>query len=154
RDDVVVVVAGYSAEMQQFLASNPGLASRFSRTVEFDNYTVPELVAIMENMCARHQYELDESTNKALAVHFERIPKDATFGNGRAARQVFEQMVDRQAFRLATQADINERDLRLLLPEDIDDQAAAAAAGGDGQAESDPLTRLGDMVGLAAVKRD
>ncbi|WP_261801613.1 right-handed parallel beta-helix repeat-containing protein [Streptomyces sp. ISID311] len=153
RDDVVVVAAGYSAEMQQFLASNPGLASRFSRTVEFENYTVPELVAIMENMCVRHQYELDESSSKALAVHFERMPRDSTFGNGRAARQVFEQMVDRQAFRLAAQADVTERDLSLLLPEDIDDQAAAAA-GGDGQTESDPLSKLGDMVGLAAVKRD
>ncbi|MFC4508309.1 MULTISPECIES: right-handed parallel beta-helix repeat-containing protein [Streptomyces] len=153
RDDVVVVAAGYSAEMQQFLASNPGLASRFSRTVEFENYSVPELVSIMETMCVRHQYELDESTGKALAAHFERMPRDAAFGNGRAARQVFEQMVDRQAFRLATLTDINERELRLLLPEDIDDQTAAAA-GGEGQADSDPLTRLGDMIGLAAVKRD
>ncbi|MFJ2477813.1 right-handed parallel beta-helix repeat-containing protein [Streptomyces sp. NPDC087659] len=153
RDDVVVVAAGYSIEMQQFLSSNPGLASRFSRTVEFENYSVPELVSIMESMCVRHQYELEDSTRKALAVHFERMPKDATFGNGRAARQVFEEMVDRQAFRLATQTDVNERDLRVLLPADIDDAAAAAVAD-DGGSESDPLSRLGDMIGLAAVKRD
>ncbi|MFI5998698.1 right-handed parallel beta-helix repeat-containing protein [Streptomyces sp. NPDC051362] len=151
RDDVVVVAAGYSTEMQQFLVSNPGLGSRFSRTVEFENYSVPELVSIMETMCLRHQYELDEATGKALAVYFEGMPKDATFGNGRAARQVFEQMVDRQAFRLATLRDINERDLRLLLPEDIDDQAADDS---EDQTASDPLTRLGDMIGLAAVKRD
>ncbi|MFE6904517.1 right-handed parallel beta-helix repeat-containing protein [Streptomyces sp. NPDC057717] len=156
RDDVVVVAAGYSAEMESFLSSNPGLASRFSRTVEFENYSVPELVAIMESMCVKHQYTLDETTRKALAVHFERLPRDASFGNGRAARQVFEEMVDRQAFRLATQAEVSEHDLTLLLPEDVGEEAAAAVSGetGAGQQSSEPLARLGDMVGLAAVKRD
>ncbi|MER5899813.1 right-handed parallel beta-helix repeat-containing protein [Streptomyces mirabilis] len=153
RDDIVVVAAGYSAEMEAFLSSNPGLASRFSRTVEFENYSVPELVAIMESMCVQHQYELDDTTRKALAVHFERMPKDAGFGNGRAARRVFEEMVDRQAFRLATQPDVTERDLTLLLPEDLGEEAALPDEAGAG-GESDPLARLGDLVGLAAVKRD
>jgi SpoVK/Ycf46/Vps4 family AAA+-type ATPase len=156
RDDVVVVAAGYSAQMESFLASNPGLASRFSRTVEFENYSVPELVAIMESMCLQHQYVLDESTRKALTVHFEKMPRDAGFGNGRAARQVFEEMVDRQASRLATLTDINEQDLTTLLPEDVGAEAAAAVSGegGSGEGESDPLEQLGDMIGLAAVKRD
>ncbi|WP_405815188.1 right-handed parallel beta-helix repeat-containing protein [Streptomyces sp. NBC_01390] len=155
REDVVVVAAGYSGEMQSFLGSNPGLASRFSRTVEFENYSVPELVAIMESMCVRHQYELGEGTAAALATHFERMPKDATFGNGRAARQVFEEMVDRQAVRLAGLAEVGERDLSLLLPEDVGAEAAdAAASAGGGVSRSDALSRLGDMVGLAAVKRD
>ncbi|MER6633195.1 right-handed parallel beta-helix repeat-containing protein [Streptomyces sp. NPDC000987] len=155
RDDVVVVAAGYSAEMQDFLASNPGLASRFSRTVEFENYAVPELVAIVESMCAGHQYVLDDATRKALAVHFERMPKDAAFGNGRAARQVFEEMVDRQATRLATLTDMTDQDLQLLLPEDIGEEAARAAADEAGAGpDGDPLARLGDLVGLAAVKRD
>ncbi|GAA3875137.1 right-handed parallel beta-helix repeat-containing protein [Streptomyces sp. NPDC003631] len=155
REDIVVVAAGYSAEMEAFLASNPGLASRFSRTVEFENYAVPELVAIVESMCARHQYELDDTARKALALHFERMPKDATFGNGRAARQVFEEMVDRQAFRLASLSDVGERDLTLLVAEDLGEEVAAAVSGESaaGQ-ESDPLARLGDLVGLAAVKRD
>ncbi|MET9886086.1 right-handed parallel beta-helix repeat-containing protein [Streptomyces sp. NPDC006430] len=155
RDDVVVVAAGYSAEMEAFLASNPGLASRFSRTVEFENYAVPELVAIVESMCAGHQYELGDTARKALAAHFERIPKDATFGNGRAARQVFEQMVDRQASRLATLTDMTDQDLQLLLPEDIGEEAAREATGeAVGSPDGDPLARLGDLVGLAAVKRD
>ncbi|MEU8588756.1 right-handed parallel beta-helix repeat-containing protein [Streptomyces sp. NPDC048664] len=155
REDIVVVAAGYSAEMEGFLASNPGLASRFSRTVEFENYTVPELVAIVESMCVRHQYELDDTARAALAVHFERMPRDATFGNGRAARQVFEEMVDRQAFRLASLAEVGERDLTLLVAEDLGEEVAAAVSGGSGPGqESDPLARLGDLVGLAAVKRD
>ncbi|MFF4579881.1 right-handed parallel beta-helix repeat-containing protein [Streptomyces sp. NPDC001373] len=155
RDDVVVVAAGYSAEMEAFLASNPGLASRFSRTVEFENYAVPELVAIVESMCAGHQYELGGTARKALAVHFERMPKDATFGNGRAARQVFEQMVDRQASRLSALTDMTDQDLRLLLPEDIGEEAARGVTGeAAGSPDGDPLARLGDLVGLAAVKRD
>ncbi|MFD4987766.1 right-handed parallel beta-helix repeat-containing protein [Streptomyces sp. NPDC058374] len=153
RDDVVVIVAGYTDEMRRFLASNPGLGSRFSRAVEFQNYTVPELVAIMENMCAGHQYELGEGTAAALAEHFEAMPRDAGFGNGRAARGVFEEMVDRQAMRLAALPQAGERDLRLLLPEDVS-ATAAAQASETGVPDDDPLTRLGDMVGLAEVKHD
>ncbi|MGC4977427.1 right-handed parallel beta-helix repeat-containing protein [Streptomyces sp. DT199] len=152
RDDVVVVAAGYSREMDSFLGSNPGLASRFSRTVEFENYSVPELVAIMETMCAQHQYELGEGTADALAAHFEAMPRDSGFGNGRAARGVFEEMVDRQAVRLASLSQVGERDLRLLLPEDV--SATAAQATRTAAPDDDPLTRLGDMVGLAEVKRD
>ncbi|MGW4598651.1 right-handed parallel beta-helix repeat-containing protein [Streptomyces sp. NPDC004457] len=154
RDDVVVVAAGYSAQMDDFLGSNPGLASRFSRTIEFENYTVPELVAIVEKMCLGHQYRLDDSTHQALAVRFERMPKDATFGNGREARRVFEEMVDRQATRLAALADVSESDLQLLLPEDVGADAAAAISGETPSDETNPLARLGDLVGLAAVKRD
>ncbi|MFE4663708.1 right-handed parallel beta-helix repeat-containing protein [Streptomyces sp. NPDC056716] len=157
REDVVVVVAGYSEQMQDFLGSNPGLASRFSRTVEFENYTVPELVSIMESQCAQHQYEWGEGTREALARRFERMPRDAGFGNGRAARQLFEEMVDRQAFRLASTASVEPGELAVLLPADIGDEEAAAGKGagsGAGVAESTPLERLADMVGLGAVKRD
>nr|WP_203687384.1 right-handed parallel beta-helix repeat-containing protein [Streptomyces sp. SID14515] len=153
RDDVVVVAAGYSREMDSFLGSNPGLASRFSRTVEFENYSVPDLVAIMESMCAQHQYELGEGTAEALAAHFAAMDRDAGFGNGRAARGVFEEMVDRQAVRLSAQAQVGERDLRLLLPDDVSATAAASAAETAAPAD-DPLTRLGDMIGLAEVKRE
>ncbi|MFJ1779438.1 right-handed parallel beta-helix repeat-containing protein [Streptomyces anulatus] len=153
RDDVVVVAAGYSREMESFLSSNPGLASRFSRTVEFENYSVPDLVAIMESMCTQHQYELGEGTDQALADHFGAMDRDAGFGNGRAARGVFEEMVDRQAIRLSAQAQVSEHDLRLLLPEDVS-ATAAASASGTAAPEDDPLTRLGDMIGLAEVKRE
>ncbi|MER8265687.1 right-handed parallel beta-helix repeat-containing protein [Streptomyces griseus] len=152
RDDVVVVAAGYSREMDSFLGSNPGLASRFSRTVEFENYSVSDLVAIMESMCAQHQYELGEGTAQALAAHFGAMDRDAGFGNGRAARGVFEEMVDRQAVRLSAQAQVGERDLRLLLPDDV--SATAASAAGTAAPADDPLTRLGDMIGLAGVKRE
>ncbi|MFI8088584.1 right-handed parallel beta-helix repeat-containing protein [Streptomyces sp. NPDC086080] len=158
RDDVVVVAAGYSEQMESFLTANPGLASRFTRTIEFGNYAVDELVTITESMCHRHQFELGPLTREALAVRFEQMTRDATFGNGRAARGVFEDMVDRQAFRLAAMADPAESDLTLLLPIDVGDAEAAAVGGGgtaqDADDASDPMSELTAMVGLAAVKRE
>ena len=152
RDDVVVVAAGYTDEMQNFLSTNPGMASRFSRTIEFGNYSVDELVTITENMCRNHRYELDPRTRQALATHYEQMPRDATFGNGRAARGVFEEMVDRQAFRLAGMSDPAESDLSLLLPEDVSDDAVRTS---DGTADRETLLgRLSDMIGLAGVKRE
>ncbi|MER5276845.1 right-handed parallel beta-helix repeat-containing protein [Streptomyces sp. NPDC002809] len=152
REDIVVVAAGYPKEMAGFLASNPGLASRFTRDVEFTDYTSDELVTITERMCTAHHYEPDAAARSALRAHFERIPRDAGFGNGRTARKVFEEMVDRQASRLAARADVNERDLAVLTAEDVGAVTGpGAAAGGPGD---DPLLRLDGLVGLAAVKRE
>ncbi|MCX5400474.1 right-handed parallel beta-helix repeat-containing protein [Streptomyces sp. NBC_00102] len=152
RDEVVVVAAGYTAEMKNFLSANAGLASRFTRTIEFANYSVPELVTITESMCEKLQYELAPVTPQALAELYERIPKDAAFGNARAARGVFEDMLDRQATRLSEMTEPTERDLRLLLPEDVSDDT------GDDRPTADErqalLDHLAGMVGLAAVKRE
>ncbi|MGW0574684.1 right-handed parallel beta-helix repeat-containing protein, partial [Streptomyces sp. NPDC002920] len=154
RDEVVVIVAGYSVEMRRFLASNPGLASRFNRTVEFPHYTVDELVTIVEHVCTRHQYELGPDTPEALAAHFERIPKDDTFGNGRTARKVFEEMVDRQAFRLATETDVAPADMLRLLPEDLGAPSVASPAGSsDHDGLTALLAELDAMVGLSEAKQ-
>ncbi|MFD9692348.1 right-handed parallel beta-helix repeat-containing protein [Kitasatospora sp. NPDC059088] len=151
RDDIVVIVAGYSEEMREFLSSNPGLASRFSRTVEFRNYSPQELVTIVQRAAAAHGFDLAEATSQALEAHFTRMPKGADFGNGRAARKVFEEMVDRQASRLAALAEVTDADLPLLLPEDLGAEAVRAPAPGtDGG--SDLLARLRAMVGLSAAK--
>ncbi|WP_327237869.1 right-handed parallel beta-helix repeat-containing protein [Streptomyces sp. NBC_01317] len=156
RDDVVVVAAGYSEQMESFLSANPGMASRFTRTIEFGNYAVEELVTITESMCNRHQFELGPLTREALAVRFEGMTRDASFGNGRAARGVFEDMVDRQSFRLASMADPDESDLTLLLPQDVGDAEAAAVDGTPrgGDDAADPMAELTAMVGLGAVKRE
>jgi Holliday junction resolvasome RuvABC ATP-dependent DNA helicase subunit len=120
RDDVVVIAAGYSAEMSKFLESNPGMESRFSRTIEFANYTADELVTIVRTQCVKHDYRLDENAAEVLLEHFELIPKDGTFGNGRTARRVFERMADRQASRLAEAQSVTSADLTLLMAEDIE----------------------------------
>ncbi len=152
RDDVAVIAAGYTGEMESFLSSNPGLASRFTRTIDFANYSVDELVTITENMCLGHRYELAPQTREALARHYERMPRDATFGNGRAARKVFEDMVDRQASRFASMKNPAESDLALLLPEDVATDAGAPADDGPGSEEL--LAQLHSMIGLTAVKNE
>ncbi|MBY8883112.1 right-handed parallel beta-helix repeat-containing protein [Actinacidiphila acidipaludis] len=156
RDEVVVIVAGYSKEMTAFLAANPGLASRFTRTIEFANYSVEELVTITESMCAAHRYLLDPLALQALGLRFSRMKRDATFGNGRAARRVFEEMVDRQSFRLASMPEAGESDLLEILPEDVgEEEAAEVRAGGRSEpGDSDVLARLRGMIGLGAVKRE
>ncbi|TVT62501.1 AAA family ATPase [Amycolatopsis rhizosphaerae] len=119
RDDVVVIAAGYSAEMKEFLESNPGMESRFSRTIEFANYTAEELVTIVRAQCAKHDYRLDDAAGEVLLRYFEEIPKDGTFGNGRTARRVFERMTDRQASRLAAATAVAPADLTLLTVDDV-----------------------------------
>ncbi|MHA6757438.1 right-handed parallel beta-helix repeat-containing protein [Streptacidiphilus sp. PAMC 29251] len=119
RDEIVVIVAGYSAQMDQFLASNPGMASRFARSVAFPNYSPDELVTIVRGLCAKHYYELDESALEALDRYFELVPKGATFGNGRVARQVFEEMISGQASRLASGPPQDDSELSRLTGADV-----------------------------------
>jgi SpoVK/Ycf46/Vps4 family AAA+-type ATPase len=119
RDDVVVIVAGYTDEMQRFLSSNPGLASRFSRRVEFEDYSTDELVEIMRNQAAANGYECTPETVQALRAYVDAIPRDRTFGNARLARQLLETMMTRQARRLGGMASPDVSALRSLLPEDI-----------------------------------
>ncbi|MGW4034166.1 right-handed parallel beta-helix repeat-containing protein [Streptomyces sp. NPDC004838] len=152
REDVAVIAAGYSSEMDGFLSSNPGLASRFTRTIEFGNYSVDELVTITESMCRTHQYELGPGTSRALNAYYEGMERGAAFGNGRAARRVFEEMVDRQAIRLATMDEPAERDLTLLLPEDVSESAANPRTVAEDRETM--LAKLEAMVGLHAVKRE
>ncbi|MGW7682573.1 right-handed parallel beta-helix repeat-containing protein [Kribbella sp. NPDC054772] len=101
RDDLVVIVAGYVNDMSRFIGSNPGLSSRFTRTLMFEDYTAAELVAIVEHQAGGHQYEVTTDARTALSDLFERMPRGEGFGNGRSARQIFQAMTERQAHRLS-----------------------------------------------------
>ncbi|WP_327179401.1 right-handed parallel beta-helix repeat-containing protein [Streptomyces sp. NBC_01335] len=166
RDEIVVIVAGYSAQMDQFLASNPGMASRFSRTVEFPNYTVDELVTIVRGLCGKHYYELTDDALAAVAGYFERTPKGPTFGNGRVARQLFETMISKQASRLAMSPPGRDSELSRLTGADVEtvpepDPPAQEEADADaseqvpagGAATSTALTRISALIGLDEVRR-
>ncbi|MFD7452144.1 right-handed parallel beta-helix repeat-containing protein [Kitasatospora sp. NPDC059827] len=119
RDEVVVIVAGYTAEMERFLSANPGVSSRFSRTVTFPDYTADELLEIARAQCAEHEYALSEAAEGALLDHFGGLERGPNFGNGRTARQVFETMVERHAVRVASLADPSTEELQLLVPADL-----------------------------------
>ncbi|MGW3690453.1 right-handed parallel beta-helix repeat-containing protein [Streptomyces sp. NPDC005125] len=158
RDEVVVIAAGYTHEMRKFMLANPGLASRFTRTVEFENYSTPEMVTIVEQFCVRHSFEVDDAIRAALHAYFEAVPRDASFGNGRSARKVFEEMVDRQAHRLAALPYADAQDLTRLVPEDVGTAPAAGIGAGSGKHDeagvTEILAELEAMVGLGEVKRE
>ncbi|MGW2238285.1 AAA family ATPase, partial [Streptomyces sp. NPDC001759] len=121
RDAVVVIVAGYTAEMERFLSVNPGVASRFSRTITFSDYNPEELLRIVGQQADEHEYRLAEGTAEALLKYFTAIPKGPAFGNGRTARQTFEAMVERHASRVAQVDEPSTDDLTLLYAEDLPD---------------------------------
>ncbi|MEV0405996.1 right-handed parallel beta-helix repeat-containing protein [Actinoallomurus sp. NPDC050550] len=158
RDEVVVIVAGYTHEMRKFLAMNPGLASRFSRTIEFADYSSGDLVTIVENQCRAYDYRLEFETRAELATYFENMARDEAFGNGRTARKVFEEMVGRQAYRLATEPDVTPVEMTRLLPSDLGPPPAAGVGAGAGADDSERvealLAELGQMVGLDDVKHE
>jgi SpoVK/Ycf46/Vps4 family AAA+-type ATPase len=156
RDEVVVIVAGYSAQMRAFLNSNPGLASRFSKTVEFESYSTAELVTIVERMCSSHHYSLEYDTREALGDLFNGMARDANFGNARVARQVFEEMVGRQAFRLSQGGASSGVELAQLLPQDLGESRHGRGGLDSGRADEAErlLRRLHQMIGLAGVKRE
>ncbi|MGH3374871.1 MAG: AAA family ATPase, partial [Actinoallomurus sp.] len=158
RDEVVVIVAGYTHEMRKFLVTNPGLASRFSRVVEFADYSPADLVTIVEGQCRAHDYKMEFETRAALVTYFENMPRDDAFGNGRSARKVFEEMAGRQAYRLADDPDVTPVEMTRLLPSDLAPPPGGGVGAGAGASDSDKveslLAELRQMVGLAAVKRE
>lgn len=100
RNDIAVIAAGYTDEMRDFLDANPGLASRFVKTVEFENYSPEELSLIIERMLTSGDYKVDDDALRRLSRHFRDIPKNASFGNAREARKLFEALRKVQSQRL------------------------------------------------------
>ncbi|GAA2844900.1 right-handed parallel beta-helix repeat-containing protein [Crossiella cryophila] len=150
RDELVVIVAGYSAHMDRFLDSNPGLASRFTRTIEFPNYSVDELVTITTGLCAKHYYELTEDGLAAVREYYERVPKNETFGNGRVARKLFEAMVNNQASRFATAPPSKDTELNRLTAADLRaelDLLPAAARAVNASTVDDPAAAVAATLG-------
>lgn len=119
RADLVVVVAGYPAPMRTFLDSNPGLRSRFTKTIEFPDYTDDELVAIFEGLSESNHYTLAEEARPAVKSWFAAQPRGATFGNGRLARTLFEACVTRQASRLVELDSPTDAELNALTAADV-----------------------------------
>ncbi len=100
REDTVVIVAGYPAEMAEFIDTNPGLRSRFPKTIPFDDYSDDELVVIFERQCSKAKYVLSDETIRTTKTWFASQSRGKGFGNGRLARNLFEASVANQALRL------------------------------------------------------
>ncbi len=130
RDEVVVIAAGYPADMHHFTSANPGLASRFSRTLTFDDYSTEDLVAILAHQAEAHRYELTELTIAAVTCFFDHMPRGGKFGNGRTARQLFQRMTERHAQRVIGVPGRTEAARSGLLPADLPDDQEFGLGGG------------------------
>ncbi|MFT5027279.1 MAG: stage V sporulation protein K [Ilumatobacter sp.] len=120
RSRLVVIVAGYPDLMRHFLDSNPGLRSRFSREITFGDYGDAELVEIIRRLAADSDYKISPDAHTALVSAFQRARHQPGFGNGRYARTLFEQAVNRQALRLhADGGELGRESLLMLTANDI-----------------------------------
>jgi parallel beta-helix repeat protein len=100
RHELAVIVAGYTHEMDEFLEANPGLASRFNKTIEFENYDPEQLVRIIGRMAGNDDYQFAPGVDAALLDWFGAIERGESFGNAREARRLFEAMRKGQSQRL------------------------------------------------------
>jgi Holliday junction resolvasome RuvABC ATP-dependent DNA helicase subunit len=131
RDELVVIVAGYPAEMDRFLDTNPGFASRFARTLSFPDYDADELLAIFDVFTRRAGVIVQPGVRDKVAVHLGRLPRDRTFANGRTVRNLFERLLAAQAARLHAVERPTDHDLRTLVEADVD--ASLQVASSDSQ---------------------
>jgi hypothetical protein len=119
RDDIGIVAAGYPTEMQDFVDTNPGLKSRFTRTVSFADYTDDELVSIFTSLGEKNHYSPSDDAVTKLGALLAAQPRDRGFGNARFIRNVFEESVARQAQRLTALEDPTDEQLTTLVADDL-----------------------------------
>ena len=124
RQNLVVIVAGYQNSMEAFLESNPGLRSRFNRTLNFLNYTAADLCTIFHHLMTSNDYYCEHWCvfQEEMLEYFHKVleSSDATFSNGRFVRNIFESAVETQANRLMiSSTGTSEKDLQILLEDDI-----------------------------------
>lgn len=122
KDDLIVIVAGYHDEMQSFLDANPGLRSRFNRTIDFPNYSASELITIMSNRAAKLDYSITPEALSFIENYFEdvlSIPPD-NFGNARSVRNYLDNAINNQANRLVSEQDFTDSDLTVIKLADVE----------------------------------
>lgn len=120
RDDLVVIVAGYDGLMDAFIHSNPGLESRFNRFLHFADYSPEELLEIFSMQCKKGCYELEDAAREQVRRFIQEENTNArSFGNARGVRNLFEQILVRQANRLAGMETVSRQDLMTITAADV-----------------------------------
>ena len=121
RDDLVVIVAGYTEPMQKFFDSNPGLRSRFNTFIEFDDYDEEELLLILRQMCDKNDYTLTSEAEQRIKQRIKEgvVNRDSNFSNGRFVRNLYDDFVLNQARRVSKIASPTLLDLQEIREEDV-----------------------------------
>lgn len=122
RDRLVVIVAGYPNLIEEFLDSNPGLRSRFNKYIHFDDYSVEELLQILNSMCGKSGYILSEGAKSYVATKLNDLlsNKPDNFANGRFVRNIFEKAISNQANRVVNIVNPSKDDLSVIDGPDFD----------------------------------
>jgi SpoVK/Ycf46/Vps4 family AAA+-type ATPase len=126
RNDLIVIVAGYSGPMLRFISSNPGLESRFNRYFMFEDYNSDELFSIFNGMCSKSEYILNEEAYEYAREFFVDLynNRDENFGNARHVRNFFENIVSVQSDRISALEGHTREDLTIVIREDMEKAAA------------------------------
>ena len=150
RDRIIVIVAGYPNEMRRFIDSNPGLSSRFSKTVDFPSYNANDLCEIFRRMAARQEFALPDGFEAKLRPWIEGRSRSDDWANGREMRTLLEKTREAQAMRVAGDPDAD------ISKVTIDDVIVATGQKPDDNAQSlaVAMEKLDTMVGLAGVKQE
>ena len=119
RDDLVVIVAGYTDLMDKFIHSNPGLESRFNRFLLFEDYTADEMVQIFDMQCKKGCYRLTEDARPLVRDYIAEESADDSFGNARGVRNLFEHILVAQNNRLAAMENVTREDLTVITADDV-----------------------------------
>ena len=152
RGKFICIVAGYTDQMHDFIDTNPGLKSRFTQTIHFDDYTPDELTQIFLNLAAGKKFTVDENTKAAIHRQFEQLylRRDKNFGNAREARRIFNVAVEKQSQRLVTlmnDPNFKEEDMFRLTTADL-----PMAQNETARPLDEVLNELDEFVGMRTVK--
>ena len=128
RDNLVVIVAGYTEPMERFINSNPGLKSRFNKYIEFPDYTVEELEGIFYQNCTRYDYTVDDDVRPHIheMIVLRKFTKRENFANAREVRNMFEEIITNQARRVAAMEAPTEADMKAITLDDLLDEEQPA----------------------------
>lgn len=121
REDLVVIVAGYTEPMNKFFESNPGLKSRFNTFIEFKDYSANELIDILKSICQQNDYSLSKELVELLQKFLDKevSEKDEHFANGRLARNIYDDLVMNHARRVVSITNPTDEDLSKLIDKDF-----------------------------------
>ena len=152
RGHFICIVAGYTDQMHDFIDSNPGLKSRFTQTIHFDDYSPDELTQIFLNLAAAKNFTISDETKGAIHRQFEQLylRRDKNFGNAREARRIFDEAVEKQSQRLVglmSDPGFKEEEMYSITTDDL-----PMAQNEKARPLDEVLNELDDFVGMRSVK--
>ena len=152
RGKFICIVAGYTDQMHDFIDTNPGLKSRFTQTIHFDDYTPDELTQIFVNLAKGKNFTVDDTTRDAVHRQFEQLylRRDKNFGNAREARRIFDAAVEKQSQRLMAEVnnpDFKDEDMYRITEADLAVQQSEKVRPLD-----EVLNELDEFIGMRSVK--